>query len=66
MTQAGEVLRITHKGPYDTVGQSWMAIFQHAAKLGRTPGAGWEIYLNDPGDTPAAELLTDIHLPLVP
>ena len=62
---AGEALTITHIGPYDTVGQSWMAVYKRAAELGRTPGAGWEIYANDPGNTPAAELRTEIHLPLL-
>lgn len=64
-TAGGDALVVTHTGPYDTVGQTWMAVYQRAAELGRTPGAGWEIYLDDPGTTPAAELRTRIHLPLV-
>lgn len=63
-TAGGDVLVLTHTGPYDTVGQSWMAAYARAAELGRTPGAGWEIYLDDPSETPAAELRTQIHLPL--
>lgn len=63
-TQGGDVLTVTHTGPYDTVGQTWMAVYKHAASLGRTPGAGWEIYLNDPATTPADQLQTKIHLPL--
>jgi effector-binding domain-containing protein len=65
-TAAGEVLVVTHTGPYTTVGEAWQAIYAEAARRGRTPGAGWEIYLNDPGSTPAAELQTRIHLPLMP
>lgn len=65
-TAGGDVLVVTHTGPYDTVGQSWMAVYKRAAELGRAPGAGWEIYLNDPGDTPAEALQTRIHLPLGP
>lgn len=64
-TTAGEVLAITNTGSYDTVGQSWMAVYKHAAELGRQPGAGWEIYVDDPGNTPEAELRTQIFLPLV-
>jgi len=63
-TAAGEALVVTHVGPYDTVGTSWMAAYGRAAELGRAPGSGWEIYVDDPGDTPAAELRTRIHLPL--
>lgn len=63
-TPGGDVLVLTHTGPYDTVGRSWMAAYRRATELGRTPGAGWEIYLDDPGSTPASELRTQIHLPL--
>ncbi len=60
----GDALTVTHTGPYDTVGQSWMAVYKRAGELGRTPGAGWEIYLDDPTDTPADKLRTAIHLPV--
>lgn len=63
-TTAGEALVVTHVGPYPTVGRSWMALYARAKELGRAPGSGWEIYESDPGDTPAAELRTRIHLPL--
>ncbi|MEM9695575.1 MAG: GyrI-like domain-containing protein [Myxococcota bacterium] len=63
-TAGGDVLTVTHKGPYDTVGQSWMAVYKRAGELGREPGSGWEIYVDDPGDTPAEQLRTQIHLPL--
>lgn len=63
-TCGGDVLTVTHTGPYDTVGRTWMAVYEHAAQLGRTPGPGWEIYVDDPGDTPAEQLRTEIYLPL--
>mmetsp|Transcript_12853 Transcript_12853/g.40774 ORF Transcript_12853/g.40774 Transcript_12853/m.40774 type:complete len:153 (-) Transcript_12853:184-642(-) len=63
-TAAGDALLVTHTGPHATVGQSWMAVYKHAAELGRTPGAGWEIYIDDPRDTPESELRTQIHLPV--
>ncbi len=63
-TPAGDTLTITNVGPYTTVGQSWNAIYGHAAKLGRTPGAGWEIYVDDPTVVPEAELRTEIFLPV--
>ncbi len=64
-TTAGEALTVTHTGPYDTVGQTWMLLFQMAADMERRPGAGWEIYVDDPEQTPAAKVRTEIHLPLL-
>ena len=63
-TQGGDVLTVTHTGPYDTVGRSWMAVYRRASELGRRPGAGWEIYVDDPTETPAESLRTLIHLPV--
>lgn len=62
--QAGFLLPEPTDGAGDTVGTTWQALHAHAAGLGRTPGAGWELYVDDPGDTPAAELRTALHLPL--
>ena len=64
ISQAGEALTTVHTGPYDTVGRSWMAVYKRAGELGRTPGPGWEIYVDDPTDTPAERLRTEIFLPL--
>ena len=63
-TAGGDVLTATHQGGYDTMGQTWGRVFGRAKELGRAPGAGWEIYVDDPGKTDAAELRTEIFLPL--
>ena len=63
-TPGGDVLTITNLGPYTTVGQSWMRVYQRAGELGRPPGPGWEIYANDPTEVPEAEIRTEIFLPL--
>ncbi len=63
-TPGGEVFTVTNVGPYSTVGQSWQRIYAHAAAQGRTPGAGWEIYVDDPTEVPEAELRTEIYLPV--
>lgn len=63
-TPACEALTVTHTGPYDTVGQTWMAVYEHAGKLGRQPGAGWEIYVDDPTQTAPEALRTQIFLPV--
>lgn len=60
----GDVLELVHQGGYDTMGQSWGRVFKHAQELGRKPGAGWEIYVDDPGEVEADELRTEIYLPL--
>jgi len=64
VTACGDVLTVVHKGPYDSVGQSWMAVYKKAAELGRAPGSGWEIYVDDPGTTAPEELRTQIFLPM--
>lgn len=64
LTAGGAALTVMHQGPYDTVGRSWMAAYRKAAEMGRQPGAGWEIYVDDPGRTPAEQLRTHIHLPI--
>lgn len=65
-TEGGDTLVCTHVGPYSTVGSSWMRVYARAAELGRAPGAGYEIYRNDPTEVAEAELQTEIHLPLRP
>jgi effector-binding domain-containing protein len=64
VTAGGEALTVTHVGGYDTVGTSWQAVYARAAELGRPPGSGWEIYVDDPQEVPADELKTEIYLPL--
>lgn len=64
VTAAGDVLKLVHRGGYDSMGASWGRVFEHAKELGRRPGAGWEIYVDDPGEVDARELRTEIYLPL--
>jgi effector-binding domain-containing protein len=64
VTAGGDVLKLVHRGPYDTMGRSWGAVYEHAKSLGRTPGAGWEIYVDDPEAVAADQLRTEIYLPL--
>jgi len=64
VTSAGDVLKVVHRGSYDTMGQSWGRVFAHASEMGRRPGAGWEIYVDDPGKVEADALRTEIYLPV--
>lgn len=61
---SGDVLRLVHVGGYAAMGASWQRVFAHAATLGRRPGAGWEVYVDDPQAMAEASLRTEIYLPL--
>ncbi len=63
-TAGGDVLKLVHTGPYDTMHQSWMQLFGRASELGRAPGKGWEIYVDDPSQVEASALRTELYLPL--
>lgn len=64
VTASGDVLKLVHRGSYDTMGRSWGRVYEHAKGLGRQPGAGWEIYVDDPGKVEADALRTEIYLPV--
>ncbi len=64
VSSGGDVLKLVHRGGYDTMGQSWGRVFSHAKALGRQPGAGWEIYVDDPAEVGSEALRTEIYLPL--
>jgi DNA-binding transcriptional MerR regulator len=61
----GEVAWTHHVGPYDKVGAAYAALDAWVAENGRqVVGPPREVYLNDPGSTPAEELLTEVVWPL--
>jgi len=64
VTSGGDVLKLVHRGGYDSMGRSWMRVFEHAKELGRQPGEGWEIYVDDPTTVDADALRTEIYLPV--
>ncbi len=65
--EAGKALKVIHTGRYDHLGNSWSTAMtyqrHHKLKPSKTQ-APYEIYVNDPADTPEADLLTEIYLPL--
>lgn len=64
-TPAGQVLYFQHKGPYDTLRDSYTEMMTYLDQKGMAVGAPtWEVYLNDPAETPADELLTDVYVSL--
>jgi AraC family transcriptional regulator len=59
---------VTHKGPYSMLESSYAQLMgqwlpQSSHEL-RDDVPAFEVYLNDPKQTPADELLTDLYLPL--
>lgn len=65
-TPATRALRVDHIGSYDNLGNAWSAAHQHARykKLKLARRSDFELYKNRPEDTAAADLLTEIYLPL--
>jgi effector-binding domain-containing protein len=66
-TAGGEALCALHVGPYATLGETWAEVFARAAALHRrVTKSSWEAYLNTPAEVPAAELRTEIFVPIDP
>lgn len=61
----GLVATTTHVGPYREVGKAYTALQKWMTDNGRRPaGMAREIYLNDPGEVPEGELLTEVDWPI--
>jgi len=62
-----DVLKTTHKGRYEHLGNGWMTAINFARlkkiKVSKNP-VGYEFYPNNPAETTAEELRTEICLPL--
>jgi len=62
----GTVVAYIYKGPYQDVGSAWNEVFKYIdMKDLKVAGNCRDIYLNDPNETPEAELLTGIQVPIV-
>ena len=63
--EAIDVACTMHKGPYDQVGPVYGELFSWIVANGyEVAGPPQEVYLNDPGPTHAADLLTEIRFPV--
>ena len=60
---AGRVVKLTHKGAYNTMSEAYERIHAHtkANNLKEKPIA-WEEYVSDPGETADTELLTNVYI----
>lgn len=60
---SGRVVKLTHKGPYNTMSESYDRIHAFTKAKNLTEKAtSWEEYVSDPGETEDAELLTNIYI----
>ncbi|MEQ1607802.1 MAG: GyrI-like domain-containing protein [Hyphomonadaceae bacterium] len=64
-TVAGEAMVHIHRGPFARLGETHHQMEQDIGRKGLKPGGDvWEVYLNDPDDCRAQDLLTQIVWPL--
>ncbi|MGJ7502402.1 AraC family transcriptional regulator [Variovorax sp. ZT5P49] len=64
---AGRYAVFTHVGPYTGLHTMWKAIYRHwlpATGYATRDVPGFDLYLDDPRNTPEAELRTHLYLPL--
>lgn len=64
-TPGGPALKVVHRGPYDQLRATYVALESELARRGiPLPARSWEVYLNEPGAVPDGDLLTEIYMPL--
>jgi hypothetical protein len=62
---AGRVVKLTHKGPYATITQTYDRIHAYTKEKNLREGTvSWEEYVNDPGETAEDDLLTNVYVVL--
>lgn len=63
----GPVAWTLHRGPYDQVRAAYTALYGWMEERGHAPaGPPRETYLNDPGEVPESDLLTEVAWPVNP
>jgi effector-binding domain-containing protein len=61
----GQVASCLYTGPYEGIETAYNALTQWMEENGyQATGVAYEFYLNDPNETPPAELQTEINFPL--
>jgi AraC family transcriptional regulator len=63
----GRYARTLHVGPYEQLGNAWARFKREgldARGYRRRDGASYEVYLNDPMQTPKEELQTELYIPI--
>jgi effector-binding domain-containing protein len=60
---SGRVVKLTHKGPYNTIAPSYDRIRAYIKANGlKEKPVAWEEYVSDPGETADSELLTNVYV----
>lgn len=60
----GRVAHLTHKGHYDTLGESHAALDEWVHANGGHRAGPWESYVTDPTSTPPEDWITELYSPL--
>lgn len=64
-TLSGKALTMVHEGPYADLSGAYRTLERDLRSRGLSGGGDtWEVYLNDPDDTPPAKLQTQIFWPI--
>ncbi len=64
-TYTGKALKVTHKGAYREMEDTYEKLFAYAKASGlETNGNPWDEYVTDPQKTPEPDLVTHIYLPV--
>lgn len=64
---ACKALKVVHTGPYRHLGNAWstgMSEIRHAKKKMDKAKPPFELYVNDPENTPEESLITEIYMPI--
>ena len=63
----GRCLHTRHLGSYEGLPAAWAYLRESAMRehgVTRGEGPAYELYINNPGDTAATDLITDIYIPV--
>lgn len=64
-TQAGTMLKTTHRGPYGDLSAHFQKLMAYKLAMGYADnGLPWDVYVSDPVSTPASELITETYVPV--
>jgi AraC family transcriptional regulator len=66
--KAGDYATATCTGPYENLPQEWSNMVTFCEKTVRreiSQNPAFEVYVNDPSDTPPSQLITELYMPLV-
>ena len=62
-TYAGKVVKLTHKGPYTSLNDTYARIHAYTKENNlKETSTSWEEYVNDPGETAEEDLLTNVYI----